>query len=1575
MNIGLNLPKQILEAQIEAKKLENLKNEEVGGMIRKDIPKEKLKPCVDGTLRLNGRSWLPYYSNLRTVIMHESHMSKYFIYPGFNKMYQDMKKLYWWPNMKADIATYVCKCLACAKVKDKHQRPSGRQKVMTPFRMYLKEVVTRHGIHVSIICDRDPMFASNFWRSLQKALGTNLDMSTVYHPQTEEQSERTIQTLEDMLRACCHSPVCWAEVGEVQLTGPEIVQETAEKVSPWKGVVCFGKWGKLNPRYVGPFKVLENVRAVAYKLELPQELSRVHNTFHVSNLKKCYADEPLAVSLDGLHIDDKLHFVEEPVEIMDRVNQVLEQGPWMIRGITIILNKWSPSLTLSKDTVTNVPVWVKLHKIHVIAYSEDGLSLNSTQIGKPVALDAFTSDMCVNPWGRIGFARALIEVIAERELKHEVVMVVPLEDGTGHINVTIKVEYEWKPPLCLDCHIFCHTNAQCPKKVVVPVDNNDSNKADVEHNDGFTTVVSKKKKWKMVENNPKRQFEGIKFAKPKATFVYRPKKVATNSDQPSTSKTFIVTPLNVLELRKSYDKLIESDDKLIDGNEDTPKENLAGHVNEESDNVVKEVYADTKDTEAISKGASTPSMIVLNVYVCAVLESHVDVTLLASVCSRVFRNSDWTSNASYCSKGCRIMVGWNMDVVSLQVLSFSAQTLHVSILHKASNKSLFCTFIYARNLQSERRGLWADLELHRHVVRDKPWVLIGDFNVALNMEDIYSGSSSMNSAMCDFKECVEKIKIIDINSSGLHYTWNKKPKGGRGVLKKLDRIMGNLEFVDLFPKSYALFQPYKISDHSPTILKIPSLVSHKPKPFKFFNFLTFKSSFIEVVGRVWSMQVDGHNMFKVVSKLKALKRPLCKLLHDQGNLHERVNTIRKELDEVQKALDLNPMDTILREEEAVYLQAFNEVKLDEEQFLKQKAKVDWLEAGDANSAYFYKTVKCRNQYSRIEVIHDSASVEVSGSQVPDVFISHYKEFLGTSRVCKELDVADLFPNQILESCAINMVREVTNDEIKRAMFDIGEDKAPGPDGFTSAFFKKSWDVVGPDVPTPLRVNDFRPISCCNVIYKCISKILTNRIIKGIMEVVGENQSAFLSGRRISDNILITQELMHNCHHNRGPPRYAFKVDIQKAYDTVDWSFLGNILNRFEFHPPMVKWIMDCVTLASFSLSINGNIHGYFKGERGLRQGDPFSPYLFTLVMEVLTLSFKRRVRLSNSFRFHKQCEELQIIKVCFADDLFIFAHGDVESSWVIKESLDEFKEVSGLVPSLPKSTVFFCNVMNHVKIAILNIMPFSEDELSVKYLGFPLIWSRLLNKDCKILVEKALVLVIPKGIIYDIHQLIRGFLWCNGEYRRGKAKVAWEAICLPKHEGGLGLRSLDPWLVKAPVLGMVQLPQLQPMVRDKIQWFDFNGNMVEFSVACAWEALRPRDHEVSWFHFVWFSNCIPRHSFHLWLVMRESLKRQDKVRPWDVGPTVDLALLRCLLCDTQRDSHSHLFFESPFSAKVWEYVRHLAVMEHVSPIMENILLYLQPMDRVRTAKSVFGRLLLAATSYFLWVERNNRLFR
>nr|GEX56990.1 putative reverse transcriptase domain, ribonuclease H-like domain, aspartic peptidase domain protein [Tanacetum cinerariifolium] len=239
---------------------------------------------------------------------------------------------------------------------------------------YLKEIVCRHGVPVSIISDRDSLFTSRFWKTLQEALGTQLNLSTAYHPKTDGQSERTIQTLEDMLRACvidfgnswdrhlplvefsynnschasikaapfealygrkCRSPVCWKKIVQIKnrlLTARSCQKSYADvrrkpmefevgdkfmlRVSPWKGIIRFGKRGKLSPQYIGPFKIIERIGPVAYKLELPEKLRGIHNTFHVSNLKKCLADENLVILLEEIQLDYKLHFIEEPAEIM-----------------------------------------------------------------------------------------------------------------------------------------------------------------------------------------------------------------------------------------------------------------------------------------------------------------------------------------------------------------------------------------------------------------------------------------------------------------------------------------------------------------------------------------------------------------------------------------------------------------------------------------------------------------------------------------------------------------------------------------------------------------------------------------------------------------------------------------------------------------------------------------------------------------------------------------------------------------------------------------------------------------------------------------------------------------------------------------------------------------------------------------------------------------------------------------------------------------------------------------------------------------------------------------------------------
>ncbi|GJW52478.1 putative reverse transcriptase domain-containing protein [Tanacetum coccineum] len=259
--------------------------------------------------------------------MDEAHKSKCSVYPGANKMYYDLRDRYWWPDLKKDIAEYVIKCLTCLKVKAEHQRPSGLllqpeipdYKMDRLARLYLNEIVARHGVPISIISDRDSRFTSRFWQSMQEALGTRLDMNfegswDVHLPLVEFSYNNSYHfsvrcaLFEALYGRKCHSPIMWAEVGEGQLIGPELVQETIEKISQIKDrlkvardrVVRFGKKGKLAPRFVRPFEIIEKVGLVAYRLDLLEELDGVHDTFHMSNLKKCLADPTLQVPLDEI---------------------------------------------------------------------------------------------------------------------------------------------------------------------------------------------------------------------------------------------------------------------------------------------------------------------------------------------------------------------------------------------------------------------------------------------------------------------------------------------------------------------------------------------------------------------------------------------------------------------------------------------------------------------------------------------------------------------------------------------------------------------------------------------------------------------------------------------------------------------------------------------------------------------------------------------------------------------------------------------------------------------------------------------------------------------------------------------------------------------------------------------------------------------------------------------------------------------------------------------------------------------------------------------------------------------------
>ncbi|KAI3797555.1 hypothetical protein L1987_32813 [Smallanthus sonchifolius] len=429
---------QLRNVQIDTLKAENVKKERMAGQ------EKYLEENEYGVKIRFGRMWIPHIDEFRIKVMDEAHKSRYSIHPRTTKMYQDLRQDYWWPGMKFDIMKYVAKCLTCSQVKAEHKKPYGRlhpldipewkwehitmdfitklpktakgydtiwvivdrltksayllpiHETYYPERFaeaFIKEIVSRHGVPVSIVSDRDTRFMSRFSKKLNEGMGTKLLISTAYHPQTDGQSERTIQTLEDMLRAYiidfggrwdshltlvefsynnnyhasigmppyemlyerrCRTPICWGEVGQKELGSQEIVQATSVKldqiktrlkaaqdrkkfyvdkrrrpiefqvedyvllkVSPCKGIIRFRKRGKLSPRFIRPFKILAQVGKVAYRLELPEELSGIHSTFHVSHLRKCLVDEISHVPLNDIELDERLYYVEKPVAILD----------------------------------------------------------------------------------------------------------------------------------------------------------------------------------------------------------------------------------------------------------------------------------------------------------------------------------------------------------------------------------------------------------------------------------------------------------------------------------------------------------------------------------------------------------------------------------------------------------------------------------------------------------------------------------------------------------------------------------------------------------------------------------------------------------------------------------------------------------------------------------------------------------------------------------------------------------------------------------------------------------------------------------------------------------------------------------------------------------------------------------------------------------------------------------------------------------------------------------------------------------------------------------------------------------
>ncbi|CAA7020699.1 unnamed protein product [Microthlaspi erraticum] len=532
----------------------------------------------------------------------------------------------------------------------------------------------------------------------------------------------------------------------------------------------------------------------------------------------------------------------------------------------------------------------------------------------------------------------------------------------------------------------------------------------------------------------------------------------------------------------------------------------------------------------------------------------------------------------------------------------------------------------------------------------------------------------------------------------------------------------------------------------------------------------------------------------------------------------------------------------------------------EESYFKQKSRINWLKEGDQNTTYFQRIAQTRASYNSIrsfllsngETIQDPIEMSFHA-------INHFKTILGpsvlppTSLLSPPSWFQSLSPFRCPPEIQLGMVARPSPEEIKKVLFRLNPNKSSGPDGLTSGFYKAAWDILGPEVtasisdfftnsfmpastnatiltlipkhPGASMITDYRPISCLNTLYKVVSRLLVRRLKPLLPSLILPNQTAFVKDRLLVENTVLAAEIVNGYHKTKGPKRITIKVDIAKAFDSVSWEFLFNCLEGLELPEQYRKWLKACICTTNFTVGYNGMVQGYFKGKRGLRQGDPLSPYLFVIAMNCLSLMLNKAAG-DKKFTYHKGCAGSKLTHLCFADDLLIFAEGTLESVQNVLQVLHKFQKRSGLAVSVQKSSFFAAGVSE----ADCDLIKFStgmpQGTLPVRYLGVPLCSKKLSMANCEILIQQVKMrltswsskslsfagrllliktviagistfwcssFVLPKACIKRINSLCSIFLWQGNLEAHHSARVSWDTVTKTKEAGGLGIRDLVVW--------------------------------------------------------------------------------------------------------------------------------------------------------------------------------------
>ncbi|KAL2248038.1 UNVERIFIED_CONTAM: hypothetical protein Sindi_2656100, partial [Sesamum indicum] len=772
------------------------------------------------------------------------------------------------------------------------------------------------------------------------------------------------------------------------------------------------------------------------------------------------------------------------------------------------------------------------------------------------------------------------------------------------------------------------------------------------------------------------------------------------------------------------------------------------------------------------------------------LETRVRINNVAAIQSFLLPNWKWF--VDYGMVGNRIWIAWDDNFIDVDVVECGTQFIHCLVYIRSIRESIAITMIYGATEVADRRELWGSLETIAMQTGDIPWLIGGDFNAVRDISEICGASGDVRMAMEEFNDCIQNAGLLPLPMQGEWYTWHNCSASPRNLWKRFGNI--------------TLF---------------------------------------------------GAPMYAVTRKLKALKQVFREQRRNKGDLSHNVQLAKGFLEMAQLLVSSNRHDELLLQlEHCCRFILAKPAKL-EQSMLQQRAKMQWMKGGDQCSRVFFRKIAQRRSARRILQINDDhGATHTEPQEVVNEFVMYYQNLLGGEQRKDVIDLRFLRPwvrHLLSEEDVNSLLLPFTPADVKQAVFDIAEDKAPGPDGYSSGFFKAAWPIVGqevtsavldffntgrllkqinttllaliPKVHTPMTVGDFRPISCCNVLYKIIAKLLVQRLSVILDKIISPCQAAFVPGRSIGDNIMLAQELFTGYNQARLPPRCALKVDIRKAYDTVEWDFMIAVMELFGFPPNFVKWIEMCVTTTSFSVGLNGKPHGFFKGARGLRQGDPLSPYLFVLVMEVLHLSFLQLIDQDELFSFHWKCDSARVFQLGFADDLLLFCHADMDSNGVFKTGLDRFAVWSGLRLNVQKSHLIISRSAQGLRDEMLTALGFQEGVLPMRYLGLPLLSSRLTIADCRPLLMKidkriagwegialsyagrvqiiksvlmalslywASAFILPKKVTNEIEKRLRTFLWkgtSTSGYAKGRLRDT-SIWTISEHGGSWGWRKL-----------------------------------------------------------------------------------------------------------------------------------------------------------------------------------------